>query len=182
MLLVSWSLPTSSPTKASIPSAALNLAVALEVIVLSYLEHYRSIKPSSVLNFYLLATIPLDAIQLRTVYMQDNRALIGPRLLAMIASKIALLMLEAQEKRSSLKISYQGLSPESTSGILNRSFLWWLNGLFIEGSRRLILLQDLYGLDPPLATNPLGRKMQIKWDQRCLWSGSILKFDVAEVI
>ena len=166
-LLVCWSLHASSRTKALIPSAVLNLAVALEVIVLSYLEHYRSVRPSSMLNMYLLITIPLDAIQLRTIYMQDNQVLVGPRVLAMIASKIALLMLEAQEKRSSLKIPYQRLSPESTSGILNRSFLWWLNGLFIEGSRKLLLLQDLYGLDRNLTAEPLGRKMQISWDQRC---------------
>ena len=157
----------SSGTRASIPSAALNFTVALEVIVLSYLEHYRSVKPSSLLNLYFLVTILLDIVQARTVYLQRNQNSIVPTLFTIIASKIALLVVEAQGKRSILKKPYQGLSPEATSGILNRSFLWWLNGLLIKGSRKFILLQDLYALDSNLASEPLGRQMQISWDSRC---------------
>ena len=85
----------------------------------------------------------------------------------MAALKLLLLVLEVQSKLSYLKPQYQGLSPESTSGIINRSFLWWLNGIFTKGSKGLAAFQGDYNLDANLRAESLGKNAQIAWDTLC---------------
>ena len=161
-----WSLEEASRTKASVPTAALNFFVALQIVALSYVEHSRSIKPSSLINVSLLFTLIFDIAQARTLYLQGLSTIWGV-FVATMGVKLALLLVEAQEKRSFLKTPYTTLAPEATSGILNRSLLWWINGLFIHGYRNIISYANLYELDQDLLAENLGEKLQKAWGERC---------------
>jgi hypothetical protein len=84
--------------------------------------------------------------------------------------KFALWLVETGEKQTYLKAKYQNLPPESVSGIISRSFLWWLNLLFAEGSRKVLQVQNLFALDDDLAAENLGANLQNAWDIRGMYS------------
>ena len=168
VLLVLWTQEKVSQTKVSVPTATLNFVVALQIVALSYVEHSRSIKPSSMLNVYLLFTLFFDIAQARTLFMQGMTTICG-MFVAGMGGKLALLLVEAQDKRSFLKTPYTGLAPEATSGILNRSLLWWMNRLVIHGYRNIISYANLYELDQDLGAERLGQKLQTELEARCEW-------------
>jgi hypothetical protein len=147
--------------------AALNLAVAVELLALTWVEDARSVRPSSLLNVYLVSTLFFDAVQARTLYLRSprNSALVAVFTLV-IAAKTILLFLEARRKTKYFTPPYKGLPPESTSGIINRSFLWWANELFRTGFRSLLTSDKLYVLDDKLASAPLGATIAEAWQKR----------------
>jgi len=85
---------------------------------------------------------------------------------ANVGIKVVLLLLEAQNKRSYLKEQFKHAQLEGTSGIISRSFAWWLNGLFRLGFRKLITLSDLYEIDDALKSTSLDVRMRKAWDKQ----------------
>lgn len=61
--------------------------------------------------------------------------------------KSVTLVLEAREKQSLLKKTYENSSIEATSGVLNRAVFWWLNGLLWRGSKEQLTVESLPALD-----------------------------------
>ncbi len=168
-LLVLYTRDRSTSSSVSIAAATVNLIVALHLIGLSWIEDSRSVKPSTLLISYLLFTIFLDIPQARSLWLLRANATLEALagvFSASIAAKIALLLLETRQKRIYLKTEYQDLPPESTSGIINRSFLWWINDLFRRGFHALISINDLYQLDTKLTSSDLKLKLQRAWETR----------------
>lgn len=135
------------------------------ILCLSYAEDKRSTRPSTLLNVYLLFSVLFDVTQDRTLWL-TGRTDIAAVMSASIGIRIVMLCLEARSKSSYLKSPYKDLPPEATSGILNLSFVWWLNGLFATGFQKLLTMDDLSELDPALSSEALGKKMQAIWDKR----------------
>ena len=154
-------------TRASLPSAIVSFVASIAILVLSYIEHMRSIKPSFLLNIYLLLSALFDAVQVRTLFLlHDNTSTVAVFTTA-LGVKIVLLLLEARAKRSYLKTPYASLSVECTIGIFNLSFFWWLNETFARGFRTLLTFNDLEKIDADLASETLGAALQKSWDTRC---------------
>ena len=130
------------------------------------MEDARSVRPSWLLNTYLLLTILLDLPQARTLWLQRTSTTIASTFTSRIGVKVVLLILEVREKRPYLKQPYKDLPPESTSGIINRSFLWWIVGLLRRGLSSQLTFEDLYVLDGDLASTALSAKMRHAWDHR----------------
>jgi ATP-binding cassette, subfamily C (CFTR/MRP), member 1 len=164
ILLLLWSTKASYTTTPAIVSATLSFTAALALCYLSYIEHSRSISPSSFLNIYLLVSLVPDFIQAR--WLSSNKDLHALVLVhtAGIGVKVLLLVLEAQSKVSYLKPAYQNLSPEVTEGIINRTFLWWINSLLKIGYRKLLSYEDLPVLDDKLSSARLRSEMILIWD------------------
>lgn len=152
-------------TRAAVPSAMLSLLAALVIFVLSGLEHTRAVRPSLVLNTYLLTSLLFDVTQARTLYLRHENTSILGLFTTNIGVKIALLLMEARDKRRYLKFPYREYSPETTSGILNRSFFWWLTPIFLIGFRRVLTLDDLFITDRDLLSEPLQRQMKRSWEK-----------------
>ncbi|PWY72973.1 multidrug resistance-associated protein [Aspergillus heteromorphus CBS 117.55] len=165
-LLVCWARNDRPRTQVSVPFSTINLVVALEIVVLSWMEDERSARPSSILNIYLLLTLLFDIAQARTLWLSHTNNLIPVLFTASVAAKAAMLLLEALEKRRYLTSKYQDLPPESTSGIVNRSFMWWLNRLFLDGFQSLLTMSDLYVLDKRLESVGIAKKAQKAWIRR----------------
>ena len=144
----------------------MNLLVAIQHFPITLLEDERSIRPSSLLSIYLLLSILLDAAQARTLWLQGDKTPIAAAFSAIIATKILMLLLETRQKREYLKFGYQQLPPESLSGIIGRSLLWWINDLFKQGFRSLLSMKDLYELDHELTSFTLSDNARLAWQAR----------------
>ncbi|KAE8329410.1 P-loop containing nucleoside triphosphate hydrolase protein [Aspergillus sergii] len=77
-----------------------------------------------------------------------------------------MVLFESLGKQKYLIGPYQDLPPESTSGIVNRSFMWWLNRLFFRGFRSLLTTEDLDHLDKPLKPAATAPKALRAWALR----------------
>ena len=166
--LTLWSIHPA--TNVSIASAVCSLLSALLIFVLSKYEHTRSVRPSSLICAYLIFTVLFDATQLRTLYLRDEEHVISGVASAALGVEVILLCLEATSKRSSLRGPYKAYPPEATSGIINRSFFWWLNPLFIAGFRKLLSLEDLYVVDDDLCSERLQSRIEASW-KHCMVMG-----------
>lgn len=148
------------------PSATLSFIDTLAILPLSYVEHTRSVRPSTLLGVYLLMSLVFDIPQARTLYLRDASMSVTAIFTAAISAKVVLLVLEAQSKKSHLIYPFKEFPPEATSGIWNRTFFWWLNSLFVNGFRRLVSLEDLEKPDPGLSSEMLRDKMRLAWEKR----------------
>ncbi|KAH8585367.1 hypothetical protein B0O99DRAFT_531040 [Bisporella sp. PMI_857] len=164
-LLVLWIRGPDSHSRVSttIPACTIILIGAVATIPLSYLEDARAVRPSSVLSMYLLGSGVLDIAQARTLF-EINCDTVGSLFVLIMGVKISLLILEARDKRSYMEEPYVSYSRETTSGIINRSFFWWLNSLFKAGYQSLLSPKDLEKLDATLLSKELGQQMQAAWE------------------
>lgn len=167
-LLVLWATTSSAAithTRATIPAAVLGLLASLGVGLLSWLEHDRSVRPSFVLSMYLFLSVLLDTARARTLWMLGPNQTIPAIFTCTLALRAVMILLESTEKRRILVPQHKGYSKEVTSGTFNRSVFFWLTSLFINGYRNILKLEDLYPLDPKLASEPLYKKLADAWDQ-----------------
>ncbi|KAI8283986.1 ABC transporter atnG [Colletotrichum sp. SAR 10_98] len=139
--------------------AVLGLLASLGVGLLSWLEHDRSVRPSFVLSTYLFLSVLLDTARARTLWMLGPNQTIPAIFTCTLALRAVMILLESTEKRRILVPQHKGYSKEVTSGTFNRSVFFWLTSLFINGYRNILKLEDLYPLDPKLASEPLYRKL-----------------------
>lgn len=153
-------------TRASLAAALLALVATLGLCILSYVEHSKNIRPSSIINAYLLLTLPFDAAQLRTRWLRgDNLA--GNRVASSIlAVKLLVLISEATEKTRILFTPYIDRSPEATSGLYSRGLFWWLNPLFRLGFRNVVNENDLFAADGDLLSKSLEIRFSRHWANR----------------
>ncbi|KAK1634372.1 ABC transporter [Colletotrichum phormii] len=167
-LLVLWTTTPSTTithTRATIPTATLSLITSIGLGLLSWLAHQRSVRPSFVLSTYLFLSILFDTARARTLWMLGSHQTIPAVFTCTLAVRAVMILLESTEKRRILVSQHKGYSKEVTSGTFNRSVFFWLTSLFINGYRNILRLDDLYPLDPKLASEPLYRKLADAWDQ-----------------
>ncbi|KAI7788103.1 hypothetical protein LA080_013410 [Diaporthe eres] len=103
-ILVLTTANPESRNHVSLASAVLSVLAALILAALSHFEHARSVRPSFIINLYLIATALFDAARVRTHWLKsegDGHAL-AAAMTASLAVKIVVLLLEAREKRSLL--------------------------------------------------------------------------------
>ncbi|KAG2419513.1 hypothetical protein HFD88_004309 [Aspergillus terreus] len=162
-LLPLWSLKTSLETSVSIPAAVFALVAALMLAVLSYYEHQRSVRPSTLLSIYLFFSVLFDAVQSRSLWLRNTDGPIAAAFTAALAVKLIITVLEGQEKQPSLQGQGTILSPETTSSIYNRAVFWWLNRLSLTGYKGTLRLSDLYPLEPEMASEDLGGAIEDAW-------------------
>lgn len=144
----------------------LSLSAAIVVAPLSYLEHHRSVQPSTLLSSYLSLSIILDLPQVRTKYLIPGGLRIAVVLSVALGVKSALLLLEERNKTYCLMEPYQTLPTEATSGFLSRSLFLWMNNLFQRGYRKVMSFEDLGPIDDRLASSTLHQHLKEVWYQR----------------
>ncbi|KAJ3531278.1 hypothetical protein NM208_g8949 [Fusarium decemcellulare] len=163
VLVVLWASPRNHPSGVSLPAAVLSLMTGLALATLSYLEHSRSIRPSTILNIYLATSVLFDVAQCRTLWLRQDNGAVAAVFTTGVVSKVAMLGAEMTEKRSILKPPYSSYSPEAISGVLNRSVFWWINALLVRGSSSRLGLKDLFDLDLELITEHIEPKFRRTW-------------------
>ncbi|KAI1865044.1 uncharacterized protein JN550_008590 [Neoarthrinium moseri] len=154
-------------TRASLASAALSV----------------SIKPSLIINLYLIVTVLLDAVRVRTHWLvaANENSILATVMTSSLAVKFVILILEATGKRSFLPGSYGQFSLENTSGLFSRSSFWWLNSLLTSGHKRVLGSDDLPIIHEKLNSAHLSDRLKSVWDtcdqrkkyalaRACVWS------------
>jgi len=164
--VVLWALHPMVRTRASLAAALLSLAAALALSALSNIEHTRCIRPSSVINAYLLATLPMDAAKVRTLWLRTDNPLIAGTALSILTVKLVVLIVEATEKRRILLSPYSDQPPEITSGLYTRGLFWWLNPVFLLGYKNILRDVDLFRTDNNLISESLRQRFQAQWLRR----------------
>ncbi|KAI4279834.1 MAG: hypothetical protein L6R38_004935, partial [Xanthoria sp. 2 TBL-2021] len=158
-----WADLAATRTRTTIPNAAVTLVGFLALGVLSVVEHQRTLRPSMLLEFYLLFSLLFDAAKLRTLWLQgynNNPAIVSTLALAL---KFLLLVAEAQTKQKSLRVEWKSQSPEATSGLFGKSLFLWLNRLFRQGYANSLSVEDLLPLDKHLTADYLYDKLHQPW-------------------
>jgi ABC-type multidrug transport system fused ATPase/permease subunit len=131
------------------------------LLLLSWSEHFRSLRPSGVLNTYLLLTLLFDAALVRTSWLAfGGRLGYTISLTVKVGLKLVMVVLEAVPKRRWSIAQSQDTSPEETSGVYSLALMSWLAPLMTLGSRQALALEDLYPLDSRLASMRQHKKFQ----------------------
>ncbi|KAJ5790163.1 ABC transporter integral membrane type 1 [Penicillium psychrosexuale] len=156
-VLVYWALNAEKWPFSRLRTSAAVLAFVdgFLLLFLSHAEHARSVRPSTIINVYLLFTLLFDSVIARTLWLSDHDSIISGLFTSTVAIKLFVLTSEAWEKRPILLSQYQDLSPEATSGILARSVFWWLNSLMRTGFARSLTDHDLFPIHDSLAARTL---------------------------
>ncbi|EXV01691.1 ABC transporter [Metarhizium robertsii] len=164
-LLVTWrNIGVVVPARrVTLVASGLGVLDAAIITMLTYLEHHRSVRPSSMLCVYLLFSSLFDSVHCRTLWLLHNAQPLATIVSALLATKVALLLLESQNKTSILSGKGESLGPEATSGIISRSLLWWLNDLFLTGYGTTLSVEKLHLLDLELRSETLLHRMHLNW-------------------
>jgi hypothetical protein len=164
------------PDGTSIAINVVSFVAALAVCQLSFLEHGRSVKPSTLLVFYLLASVICEGIFLRSFYLIYGNSAAPAVLTAKVGLKFLLLILESISKRSYLREPYKELPTEQTVSDLNRAFLFWVNNLILLGNSKQLTSSDLPILDEKLKSIALRVRMEDVWSKTSEYQISIFEF------
>ncbi|KAF5625992.1 multidrug resistance-associated 1 [Fusarium sp. NRRL 52700] len=163
VILTYWMVGPLPTSQSQIAAAALVFVNGLLLALLSYVEHTRSVRPSTVINVYLLFTAIFDCAIARTLWIIDGAHTVARLFTAATSAKALVLISEAWEKRSILRAQYRDLSPETTSGILGRSIFWWINPLMKLGFSNFLTEHDLYAIENSLLGKRLFAQMEKSW-------------------
>jgi ATP-binding cassette subfamily C (CFTR/MRP) protein 1 len=164
--LALWAKHRGRRNRAAVPSAALSLVGSLVLIVLSSFEHMRSLRPSWLLNVYLLLTVVFDIARSRTYSLSPDLDAIATVFTSRVAVKLILAILEARPKRRLLLPQFADSPSEAISGPYKRALFWWLNALLQKGYSESLTVEDLFHLDKHLQSGYLHRLLGSSWD-RC---------------
>ncbi|KAI1076073.1 ABC multidrug transporter [Whalleya microplaca] len=165
VLLVLWTDQGVTKTRLTITCLALTIAGYLILWVVSYLEHTRSVRPSTVVSVYLGISLLLDIARTRTLFFISGGHTVAAVFLASLLTKLVLLLLEISEKRSLIRPRWQNASPEATGGVYNRALFIWLNRLFVDGFRAYLTVDGLSALDEELLAASGPSRLMESWER-----------------
>lgn len=165
-LIALWAGNPMPASAAGIAASCLSTGASMFLALLSSLEHTRTLRPSSIVNTYLVSTF-LDAVVVRTLwlasYVTENLRNVFT---AAFALKACLFIIEAVEKRRFFCSEHdRALSPYAKSSIYNRAVFWWVNGLLRQGARQKITPKDLHLLEKSMAVETLDQQFWASWQK-----------------
>ncbi|OAA38788.1 ABC transporter [Cordyceps fumosorosea ARSEF 2679] len=154
---------TTLQTQASLASDILSIIGSIAAILLSFLHHQRSLRPSTLLSLFLSAQTILDIPRARTLWLfQGNTAEAAVMTMALITTSTALL-LESLSKKSIILDKDIDNAPEQHSGLWARTAFVWLTTTFYMGYSSILDHDDLPFLDTKLHSQSLRDKLATTW-------------------
>ncbi|QGI84972.1 hypothetical protein CEK25_011701 [Fusarium fujikuroi] len=158
-LLVLWCRQNS--TKTAIAEPVLGLIESFALAALSFVEHLNSRKPSKLIGAFLVITIILDIALVRTFWIRSMHSIASVFTASFVIKTILLILEETPKSPLSDKEKIQ----ETASGVVNRSFFWWLNGLFLQGHRTILETEDLQAIDSKFDTDHVSTPLEKQWER-----------------
>ncbi|RKL41261.1 hypothetical protein BFJ72_g5688 [Fusarium proliferatum] len=158
-LLVLWCRQNS--TKTAIAEPVLGLIESFALATLSFVEHRNSRKPSKLIGAFLVITIILDIALVRTFWIRSMHTIASVFTASFVIKTILLILEETPKTLLSGKEKIQ----ETASGVVNRSFFWWLNGLFLQGHRTILETEDLQAIDSKFDTDHVSTPLEKQWER-----------------
>ncbi|OBT68976.1 hypothetical protein VE03_01419 [Pseudogymnoascus sp. 23342-1-I1] len=147
-------------------TTAISFVATLGLCILSPLEHSRSVRPSSLALLFLVAYLSQSVFALLApafkVDVTEHFIVTTIRLIL----GTSLLLSESGSKRDVLKHAHRDRSPEELSGVVGRTFFWWINDVLRNGNNTILDPTTLPHNDQYLASNLLRSEMIQTWNQR----------------
>lgn len=162
-------MPSSVRTSASIACVVTSIVATGTLSACSIFEHYRSPRPSSIIEIYVSLSLVFDVARVRTLFATKDARSLAWITLAALPTKFVLLILELKDKTSSLPDKDGKPAPEYVANFFNRLIFWWINPLLLSGYSRPLQEADLLNVDPYVGDE---RELQILADK---WDSSKLK-------
>ncbi|CAG2005581.1 unnamed protein product [Fusarium graminearum] len=164
--LILWASIAAFTTAGTVPAAALAFVGCMGGSVLSYFEHCRSRRPSSLLGILTLLILLCDVTRVRTMWLMDQPRAISILTTAALPINILLLVFESLTKTAVANEKEASRSKEEIVGILNRSVFWWLNSLFILGRKHVLHMGNLPRVDSKVLTSYAAPKVYERWESK----------------
>lgn len=121
-----------------------------------YLEHRHTLRSSSFIAIWLLATIFCDATRARSLFLRDLRQVAIVATVSAVIKGIIFCLEEVPKSRWIIdEETKKNTGKQAASGFVSRSLFLWINGMFYAGFKRVLKLEDLDNLGPSLASDHL---------------------------
>ncbi|PQE27279.1 ABC transporter protein [Rutstroemia sp. NJR-2017a WRK4] len=130
-------------------AALLSSAAALGLSLLLVLEQRQSARASDVTVLYLAVETMCDVLLLTMPSGTSALSTVSYPVLARCAVHVLLLVLECCNIGYSIDISSDLQPLEESASLLGRLFYTWINPILLQGSRNILVTQDM----PPLGRN-----------------------------
>ncbi|KAF4630786.1 hypothetical protein G7Y89_g7350 [Cudoniella acicularis] len=164
-LLVRWAQQINNKSILTTTSVSLSIIGTIVFGALSFAEHRRAIRPSSLISLYLFFSLLFDAARTRTIWLRATETPLSVLTTLATVTKFFILILETVEKRGLLRPGHQNPPPYATAGFFNRILFCWLNPLFRKGFSRTLSVNDLYALDKPLVSKTIHESIRDSYDE-----------------
>lgn len=154
-------------TNASLAADILEVLALSGAIVLSYIHHCRSIRPSTILTLFLSARFLLGIARVRTLWLIPNEtSKAGIFTTGFVLTAISLVFESAGKESIVITSTEKPATPEPFSGFWKQASFAWLAGTFRLGYSKVISVDDLPDLDPKLDSEAVGQKLQEVWSKQ----------------
>lgn len=147
-------------------SRALEVVATVVLCVLLWQDHRKSIRPSDLAILYLIGCIIRDGFEMPWAIQGSRDWLMRDPIVAQMVLEVALLATENIQKDYAKDTSFQDASSEERSGILSKTFFWWINPVLFEGYHNILISSDLPSIDSTLLSKPIRIKASYAWEQR----------------
>lgn len=151
-----------------VASGAVAFLASLTVILLSFLEHSKSRRPSMLLSIYIFLTLLLDTARTRTLWLTVTSQTMTTNARLSTASmvlKVFILILESKQKTAWLQWDSEKHSPEESSGFFDLGLFIWLRKLFVAGFSSVLTMNNLYSLDQDLSSVKMHGFLHARFDR-----------------
>ncbi|KAJ5408595.1 P-loop containing nucleoside triphosphate hydrolase protein [Penicillium cosmopolitanum] len=165
IMLALWCRESTPTTRATVPTALVAVFTSSFLLYLSHLEHIRSLRPSSILVLFFGFTIIFDLARLRTLHFIPQNQPVTFLFATSLIDKVVILVLESTEKRHLLKKGFEGSAIETTSSIINRCLLWWINDLLWKGSKTTLTVESLPVLADDIRESSDPQDLEERWER-----------------
>lgn len=147
---------------AEIPASVIAFLASLAAFALSHWEHVRSIRPSKLLQLYLLVTLIMQVVHLRTIWIRQDDIVLQGLGIGQVVSCAMFLAAESGGKQHIL-LTKQRRSPQDVNDLFSERLFWWLNHLFKRGYRSMLAPSDLDQTDEDLSSPEIDRTFRLTW-------------------
>jgi ATP-binding cassette subfamily C (CFTR/MRP) protein 1 len=130
-------------------------------LLLSVIDHQRSVRPSTLLALYLSVFTLLQIPRLRTAWLIRPGGNVAASSIAVLVFTFAALVFES--KAPGKTTSREKTTPEQSSGFWIRTVFAWLLETFRTGYAKVISVDDLPALDVKLRSRDLHRTLSLNW-------------------
>lgn len=150
-------------TRTTVAAVALDAVNALLMVSVSYSQHYRSPRPSTLLLIFLGISLPLNGIRARTMWAAQTHMFCAV-FIAGVGLDLVKLLLESVEQKPFLTDEATKSPRETIANVFNRSMFWWLNPLLIHGFKDVLEADKLLSIDARVNDATGGDLFMQKWD------------------
>lgn len=152
------------------PVTSLELVATINVAIMVYVDHKHSICSSSILALYLLSTFLVDIVKSRSFFLRQGLEALGGIAVATAALRLSLIALEEISKKSLIINDElrEMTGREATSGFISRTFLLFLNPIFMIGFGEIVRREDMDKLGQELSSKHLHDQLNGKWGRESI--------------